>query len=267
MHHCHVTGQFISALCENCNLQYKFKVRKMGKNDVKYLVPVIFHNLKGYDSHHIFKNLTRFYAPKDINVIATNTEKYLAFEISALRFLDSMQFLNCSLDTLVKNLAKDGNSKFKHMRRLYPNDKEFELLLRKGVFPYEHMDSAERMSETCLPPKDEFFSHLTDEHITDADYKHAQDVWTTFGMRTMKEYHDLYLKCDVVLLADVFEKFRKMSMKSYKLDPLHYVSSPGLSFDACLKMTVQSLELFTDPEPCLFSESGLRGGVSIISNR
>ena len=86
-------------------------------------------------------------------------------------------------------------------------------------------------------------------------------------MRTMKEYHDLYLKCDVVLLADVFEKFRKMSMKSYKLDPLHYVSSPGLSFDACLKMTGQSLELFTDPEPYLFSESGLRGGVSMISNR
>ena len=72
------------------------------------------------------------------------------------------------------------------MRRLYRQDKEFELLLRKGVYAYEYMDSADRMSETCLPPKDEFFSHLTDEHITDADYKHAQDVWTTFGMRTMK---------------------------------------------------------------------------------
>ena len=101
------------------------------------------------------------------------------------------------------------------MRRLYTKDNEFQLLLRKGGSvedlhcPYEYMDSADRMSETCLPPKDEFFTHLTDEHITDADYRHAQDVWTTFGVRTMKQYHDLYLKCDVVLLADVFEKFRK----------------------------------------------------------
>ncbi len=82
----------------------------MGENDVHYVVPVIFHNLKGYDSHHIFKNLTRFYATKDINVIETNMEKYLAFEINGLRFLDSMQFLNCSLDKLVTNLAKGGNS-------------------------------------------------------------------------------------------------------------------------------------------------------------
>jgi len=149
----------------------------MGKNYVQYLVPVIFRNVKGYDSYHIFKNLTRFYAPKD--VIETNTEKYLALGISALRFLDSMQFLNCSLDTLATNLSKDGNSKFKHMRGLYPKDNEFELPVRKGVYPCEYMDSADRMSETCFPPKDEFFSHLTDEHITDADYRqrYQQFFW------------------------------------------------------------------------------------------
>ena|SRR6218665_605625 len=95
------------------------------------------------------------------------------------------------------------------MRRLYSKDNEFKLLLRKEVYPYEYMDSADPMSETCLPPKDEFCSHLTNEHTTNADYRHAQEVWTTFGMRTMKKYYDLYLKCDVVLLADVFDQFRK----------------------------------------------------------
>src|SRR5688572_14037886 len=266
-HHCHVTGQFISALCVNCNLQYKFKRRKLGQNDWVYVIPVVFHNLRGYDCHIIFKHLTRFYAPKDINVIATNMEKYLAFEIEGLRFVDSLQFLNCNLDTLVKNLVKGGNSKFVHMRRLHPNDDQFNLLLRKGVYPYEYMDCAARMDETSLPPQDRFFSRLTDENIGDDDYSHAQVVWSTFDMDTMRHYHDLYLECDVTLLADVFEEFRKMSMNYYKLDPLHYYSSPGLSFDACLKMTGVSLQLITDPDQYLFIEKGMRGGVSMISNR
>ena len=227
----------------------------------------MFHNLKGYDSHVIFKHLTRFFAPKDVNVIATNMEKYLAFEIEGLRFVDSLQFLNCGFDTLVKNLTKDGNSKFEHMRRLYPNDEQFKLLLRKGVYPYEYMDCAERMKETTLPAQDQFFSHLTDEHISSQDYSHAQEVWAKFDMHRMHNYHDLYLETDVILLADVFEEFRKMSLNFYKLDPLHYVSSPGLSWDACLKMTNVTLELLTDPDHYLFIEKGMRGGVSMISHR
>src|SRR6218665_1230795 len=148
-HNCHVIKQFISALCESCHLLYK--VRKLGKKRVSYVVPVIFHNLKGYDSHHIFKNLTHFFAPKDIDVIAINMEKNLACEVNGLEFLDSLQFLNCSLKTLVSNMSKDGKSKFHHMRRLYPKDSEVNLLLRKGVYPYEYVDSVDRMTETCLP--------------------------------------------------------------------------------------------------------------------
>src|SRR5678815_5097036 len=97
-----------------CIRDSKFKRRSTGKNEWNYVIPVVFHNLKGYDSHVIFKHLTRFFAPKDVNVIATNMEKYLAFEIEGLRFVDSLQFLNCGLDTLVKNSTKDGNSKFAH---------------------------------------------------------------------------------------------------------------------------------------------------------
>src|SRR6218665_46320 len=92
------------------------------------------------------------------------------------------------------------NFKFVHMRRLYPNDYQFRLLLQKGVFPYEYMDSAERMFETCLPSKVAFFSKLTDEGISNTDYSHAQKVWKIFNMTTLQQYHDHYLECDVVLL-------------------------------------------------------------------
>ena len=191
-HHCHVTGNFLSALCNNCNLQMKFKKRIKGRDDVNYLILVVFHNLWGYDSHVILKNLSRFFAPNDVFVIANNMEKYLAFEVEGLRFLDSLQFLNCSLDTLVKNLYKDGEDKFIHMRRLYQNDEQFKLLMKKGVFPYQHLDSEERMSERCLPPQEKFCSRLTDENISDADYSHAQKVRKAFNMVTMRQYHDRY---------------------------------------------------------------------------
>ena len=192
-------------------------------------------------------------------------EKYLSFEVNNIRFLDSLQFLNCGLDVLVKNLSKEDDSKFNHLRRIFPD--EYKLLLRKGVFPYEYMTSACRMTERTLPPKGCFFSKLTDEDISHDDYEYAQKIWQTFNMTTMQDYHDLYLKTDVILLADVFESFRAMSLDFYKLDPLHYYSSPGLSFDACLRMTNVNLDLITDPDIYLFVERGMRGGVSMISNR
>src|SRR6218665_3624575 len=130
-----------------------------------------------------------------------------------------------------------------------------------------YMDGPERMDESNLPPQDKFFSRLSDSNISDEDYKHAQTVWTKFAMRTMRDYHDLYLKSDVILLADVFEEFRKMCLNYYKLDPVYYFSCPGLSFDAMLKMTKVKLSLITVPDHYLFVERGLRGGVSMISNR
>src|SRR6218665_90615 len=129
------------------------------------------------------------------------------------------------------------------------------------------MDNFARLAETLLPPQEEFFSHLSDEGISDEDYGHACKVWVIFAMCTLKEYHDCYLETDLTFLADVFEVFRAMALEAYKLDPLHYYSSPGLSFDACLKMSKVPLDLFTTPDKSLFTERGMRGGVSMISNR
>ena len=112
-----------------------------------------------------------------------------------------------------------------------------------------------------------FYSSLSNEGITDDDYKHAQQVWDTFDCRNIGDYHDIYLRTDVLLLADVFENFRRTALSTYDLDPAHYYTLPGYSWDALLKSTNVSLELITDPDMYLFIENGLRGGISMVSHR
>ena len=137
---------------------------------------------------------------------------------------------------------------------------------QKGVYPYDFMDSFDKFNEK-LPSKEKFYSVLNDKHISDKDYEHAKEVWKTMKCDTMGEYHDFYLASDVVLLSDVFENFRKTCLEYYKLDPCHSFTSPGLSWDAMLKMTNIKLELMTDIDMFQFIEKGLRGGISYIANR
>ena len=112
---------------------------------------------------------------------------------------------------------------------------KFILLLRKGVYPYEYMDSWERFNETSLPPKESFYSELNLEDISDKDYLHAQKVWDVFEIKELGEYHDLYVQSDTLLLADIFEKCRNTCIEIYELDPAHFLSAPGLAWQACLK--------------------------------
>ena len=114
---------------------------------------------------------------------------------------------------------------------------KFMLLLRKGVYPYKDMDNWEKFDETTIPPKDAFYSELNSEGISDADYAHAQEVWEVFGIKNCGKYHDLYAQSDTLLLADVFENFRDKCNKIYELDPVYFVSAPGLVWQACLKRT------------------------------
>ena len=138
---------------------------------------------------------------------------------------------------------------------------------QKGVYPYDYMDCFEKFNQTELPTKEQFYSVLNSQHITNVEYDHARKVWETFSLKNMGEYHDLYLKSDVLLLADVFESFRKTCLKYYKLDPCHYFTSPGLSWDAILKMTNIKLELMTNVDMLQFIEKGMKGGISYIANR
>ncbi|CAH3149424.1 unnamed protein product [Porites lobata] len=124
-----------------------------------------------------------------------------------------------------------------------------------------------QLAQKQLPPKEEFYSKLNDEDISDDDYQHAINVWNNFKCKTIRDYHDLYLKSDVLLLSDVFENFRKTCLKHYNLDPAHYYTSPGLAWDACLKETGQELQLLHDYDMLMMFEKGIRGGISHISKR
>ena len=255
--HDHITGLYRGASHNKCNINYNFK-------NVK--IPVFFHNLKNYDGHIIIKALNDK-GFKNIQVIAQNFEKYISFSFSHLKFLDSFSFLTSSLDTLVKNLSEEGQDKFKHVFEGITEPNQKQLLLKKGTYPYDYMTGMNVFDETELPFQDKFYSKLSESGISDADYLHAQNVWRTFNIRNMGEYHDLYLKTDVGLLADVFENFRKIAILNYGLDPANYYTLPNYSWDCMLKNTGVVLEQITDIDMYQMIEQGLRGGVSVISHR
>ena len=167
-----------------------------------------------------------------------------------------------SIDSLSKNLSRE---QFREMSKVF--EEVTELLIRKGVYPYDYMDNFDRFNELELTPIEEFYSRLNDSNVDVKDYEHAQKVWKHFNIKNMGEYHDLYLKTDVILLADIFGNFRDLCVKNYKLDPAWYYTSPGLCWDALLKKTEIALDLLSDVNMILFIEGGIRGGVSMISNR
>ena len=275
--HCHFTGRYRGAAHSQCNLKYRKPA----------FTPVFIHNLTNYDAHLFVKHLG--YSEGDISCIANNDEKYISFSKQitvdaykkdaitddgdiysvekpiqhTIRFIDSFRFMSTSLSKLVNNLPETA---FQNVGKYYTREK-LDLIKRKGVYPYEYMDSIERFKETRLPPKEAFYSSLNDEHISDEDYKHAKKVWNVFGMESLEDYHELYNKTDTLLLADVFENFRNICSSNYGLDPAHYYTSPGLAWDACLKITEVELELLSDVDMLLMIEKGIRGGVSMVSKR
>ena len=138
---------------------------------------------------------------------------------------------------------------------------KFVLLLRKGVYPYEYADPWERFSEISLPSKEDFYSNLNMEDISDIDYRHANNVFKVFKLENLGDYHDLYVQSDTLLLADVFNNFRDMCLKEYELDPAHFLSLPGLAWQSYLKKTNIELELLTDYDMLLMVEEGIKGGI------
>jgi len=157
------------------------------------------------------------------------------------------------LSTLAKNLTTPGLEKFKETAKVFAT-KDMQLVTRKGVYPYEYTDNWSRLEETRLPRKSDFYSTLTETGIKEKEFEHAKEVWDHFGRTTLGEYSDLYLKIDVLLLADVFENFRDLCMSTYNLDAAHYFITPGLSFDAMLKYTGQKLHLLHDYDMLLMYE-------------
>ena len=267
--HCHFTGRYRGAAHNKCNLKYS------KPNNIS----VFFHNLTGYDSHLFIKKLG--VTEGNIDCIPNNEEKYISFSKTIktgeytnkkgetkdknfkIVFKDSMKFLLSSVEALVNNLPKDG---FKNLEK-YFTPEQVKLLKRKGFFPYDYMDDIEKLKIKKPPKQEVFYSKLTGQGINNDNYQHVLNVWKTWKMKTFKEYLKLYNETDVLLLADVFENFRDVCLKNYGLDPVYYYTAPGLAWDACLKMTNINLELLSDSDMLLMIEKGIRGGISIISNR
>ena len=199
----------------------------------------------------IFEELSK--SNVKISVIPNGLEKYMAFTINKnLVFVDSMQFMNSSPDKLVKNL---NDKDFRYLSEEF-SDEQLKLVREKGIYPYEYMNSFKRFSEDEVPNKSKFFSSLKDSGVNEKEYKKVVNGWKVFKIKSLGEYHDLYLKTDVLLSVDVFEKFVETCLNYYRLDPCHYFSSPGLSWDVMLEMTKIKLELISNVNMHLFIEKG-----------
>ena len=263
--HCHYTGLCRGSAHSLCNLKYK----------IPSYTPVVFHNISGYDAHLFIKELGGH--ASDMEVIAKNKEDYISFSIKVpvekyidkngeekdklieLRFIDSFKFMSSSLDSLTKNLVRGGKKLFGFEDY---SELQYGLLTRKGIYPYAYVNSWDRFNETQLPPIDAFYSNLNTSSINQEDYQHTQRVWEEFRIHNLGDYHDLYLRTDVVLLANVYEAFRDTCLRHYKLDPAHFYTSPGLAWRTCLKHTGIRLELLTNPDMILMFERGIRGGIT-----
>ena len=161
-----------------------------------------------------------------------------------------------------KEFNKELLERFANTYKFCDNDiNKFIMLLQKGVYPYEYIDEWDRFNEKVLPGKDSLYSNLTLENISETDYAHANNIFKKFNINNLGEYHDLYVRSDTLLLADIFENFRQSCLKNYELDPAHFVSLPGLAWQACLKKTNVELELLPDYDMVLMIEEGIKGGI------
>ena len=177
-----------------------------------------------------------------------------------LRFIDSFKFMSSSLDSLTRNLVSSSGKQLFGFEDY--SELQYELLTRKGIYPYEYMLSWDHFEETQLPPIEALYSKLSMSLVSSNDYQHAQKVWKEFRIHNLEDYHNLYLRTDVVLFANVYKAFRETCLEHYKLDPAHFCTSPGLAWKVCLKCTRIRLGLLTDPDMLLMFERGIRGGIT-----
>nr|XP_042902165.1 uncharacterized protein LOC122270103 [Parasteatoda tepidariorum] len=248
-----------------CNLMYK----------ETSFIPVFIHNLSGYDTHLFIKELGGDQG--GIDVIPNTEERYISFskEVGAktvdvgdgkkaklpeikLRFVDSIKFMATCRDSLGKSVKE-----FRETSKYFPKD-ELDLVTRKGVYQYDCMDSWDKCEEIKLPLQEDFYNQL---NIENEDYEHAKKVWMAFDIKNLGEYSDLYVKTDVLILAEFMEHFRGVCLKTYKWDPAWYFTAPGLSWDGMLKTTEVEVELLTNYDMMLMLEKGTRRGISQCCNR
>lgn len=256
--HCHYTNRYLGAAHNNCNR------RRFSQNKF----PIFVHNFKNYDSHFIIQAL-QVRGNKAISALPLNMEKFRTLTVGKMTFIDSNELIPGALTDLVDNLRKsDHDFRFLDKTAFCNSTDDKALLLRKGVFPYEWAESIQKLRNTIeIPSREDFFSHLSQETVSEDDYIHAQKVFSHFQCKNMLEYCELYCKLDTTLLLEVIWNFREIIMNSFGLDCTWYISIPQLAFDCMLKTVKQPMKLMPDPEMVLMCEQNIRGGVSFINER
>ena len=261
--HDHVTGRYRGAACTQCNWKMRL---------TRTTLPVVFHNLRGYDMHGLCTTALGKMKDWELYPIAQTKEKYMALYASfpvdkekektvmmKLQFIDSFQHLGISLERLV------GMMQYEDMHLTRDCGLPEGVIKRKGIFPYSYFDSIDRLEETTLPPREAFRNSLTGELISEEDYKTALEAWDLLDCKTFGEYMLNYLMMDVHQLADVFEYYRKVTMQKDGIDPAHYISLPQLSLDSALKMTSVKAQLIVDESLYRTIEHGIRGGMTFVN--
>ena len=240
-----------SALCSRCNLTYAATSHRL---------PVIAHGGNSYDTKLLLGQFAKRKNKHKLQVIAKNKERFCCMNIDQFTFIDSCAFLGASLEAITEALSKKGKQYFKYVDDFAKGKEQLDLLFRKQIFPYQFMDSVEKLSYPTIPPKQEFYDNLKDKHISNEDYLHACKVFSVFGCRSFGDYVALYVKMDTLLLADVFETWRKICFDSYGLEVVKYVSLPSYSFDALFKMTGIEVDLISSVDMFNFINGSIRGG-------
>ena len=163
-------------------------------------IPVFFNNFRGYDSHLVVRALGVDKSRK-LDIISQGMEKYLVIRWgNHIEFKDTLQFLSSSLDNLTKSLLQSGENHFVNLRKLFPEEEKFKLLLRKGVYPYDWVDDWKKLEEPNLPSQESFFNKLRNETCSMEDYSHAKAVWEKFNCTKFLDYMEIYLKCMLLII-------------------------------------------------------------------
>lgn len=261
--HNHFSGQFLGAACLYCNLQRRRP----------HKLPIFLHNGSKYDFHFIIRALNQKNVGR-IKILPYNGEHFRTIEFKGFQFLDSIAFLQASLDQLSDDLSKT-NHDYRILKQTYLTQSEgkfdpekFEALIKKSYYPYEYCTDMQTMIDTKkLPNRSKFYSKLKEKTIDRTEHEMAKKVWKLFDCQNLIDYTKIYCKLDTILLAEIFQKFRNDMQRFSSLDPSHYISLPAFAFDSMLKITNCILGLMTDIDMIHLVESSIRGGVSFISNR
>ena len=291
--HDHISGRYLHTLCNDCNLKRVQYRRRM---------TVVFHNLKGYDGHHLMRHGLSNMFDWELSPIYQSGDKLLGMivhipldtcssnddeeeddvdpEVEELRqrhrrrrrrrnvytitFIDSCQFMPSSLLSLVETLPETPRTRLMLLKQ-YGLSMENGLKSTKGVFPYTYFTSFDVLKETKLPPIEAFANDLTEKACSPDTYALAQAAWDMAGCQTLEDYLVYYLRLDVALLADVFEFFREAVIADSELDPAHYFGAPGLSFSWFFKLTKARPQALRDPAMYEMFEQGIRGGMTFVN--